>query len=289
MFSIDRVLRSVVPSNASTAIYIGAAIVVILLLVAVSIFVYIRIKGTGKQNDVQAEDKSAQSNTVPINSPPAAESVSDSAADGTVITSGGGNVDAPGTAQATTTAAAAAASAAIKNSSSGDVYMTISGVYPDGSLAEMGSFTMVLDWKNAPDTCFKFAKYCSEKGYQGAGFDQVIRDSIIRGGGIDESPNDGSQTRLPTPFEDISPNDNLDTSLHYAGTVAIYNANAQGDNRFFIVTNDGGARNLQSTHGVIARISSGMDTVLKISQVQTDGNYVPTETLIISDCGVITT
>ena len=286
MNNIITVAQRFVPSSRS-AVYIGAGVGILIIVLSIAVYLYwviTRQKTGTSEEDTQPNPRNSGNLSAPgLASGPAPGTDSG-------IASGPATGLAPG--PALDLATVPVSEFDLNSLYGSDVFMSVARRNVDGSLTKVGEFVMQLEWNAAPDTCFKFARFCADKSYKDSNFDQVIKDVMIQCGHSDfdmyETANDGSQvfSKVVTPFENISATDDLNKPLHNAGTVAIANANTPGDCRFFIVTTDEGARNLQHG-GVFARISSGMDTVLNIAQVATDSNHAPTENIIIANCGLV--
>jgi cyclophilin family peptidyl-prolyl cis-trans isomerase len=135
---------------------------------------------------------------------------------------------------------------------------------------------------NTPITVENFAKLAATGFYDGTRFHRVIRDFMIQGG--DPLSKDlALKNRWGTggpgyTFQDeTSPND-----VFVPGVVAMANAGANTNgSQFFIVTAQAGTPWLAGKHTIFGRVTSGMDVVLRIQDVQTDGLDRPLQDVIV--------
>jgi len=133
-----------------------------------------------------------------------------------------------------------------------------------------GSFTITLDAKRAPITASSVGALIRRGFYDGLTFHRIVRGFVIQGGdplGTGEG-GPGYQVVEPPP-----------AGIHYTrGTVAM--AKTQTDPRgasgsqFFVVTAEDATTSagLTPDYALLGRVTSGMDTVLRISFVPADPN-----------------
>lgn len=135
---------------------------------------------------------------------------------------------------------------------------------------------------NTPVTVKNFATLALNNFYDGTRFHRVIRDFMIQGG--DPLSKDVSlRARWGTggpgySFQDeTSPNDQLPQ-----GTLAMANAgpNTNGS-QFFIVTSIQGTPWLAGKHTVFGHVTKGLDVVLRIGDLQTNGQDQPLQDVIV--------
>ena len=135
-----------------------------------------------------------------------------------------------------------------------------------------GPITLELFDDAAPKTVENFRTLASDGFYDGLIFHRVIRDFMIQGG----CPQ-GTGTGGPGyEFED-----EINDHKIVRGALAMANAgpNTNGS-QFFIVTTEA-APWLDGKHTVFGRVTSGMEVVDAISQVETDANDKPREPVVI--------
>jgi cyclophilin family peptidyl-prolyl cis-trans isomerase len=134
----------------------------------------------------------------------------------------------------------------------------------------------------APLAVKNFATLALSGFYNGTRFHRVIRDFMIQGGdplSKDATMKDKWGTGGPGySFKDeTSPSDQLPQ-----GTLAMANSgpNTNGS-QFFIVTSIAGTPWLAGKHTVFGHVTSGLDVVLRIGDLQTDGADRPLQDVIV--------
>jgi len=135
-----------------------------------------------------------------------------------------------------------------------------------------GQIDVELHDADAPKTVENFRKLAGEGFYDGVIFHRVIPDFMIQGG-------DPTGTGMGGPgytFEDEFNDHKVER-----GALAMANAgpNTNGS-QFFVVTAEATPW-LDGKHTVFGRVTSGMDVVDAISQVDTDANDKPREAVVI--------
>jgi len=127
----------------------------------------------------------------------------------------------------------------------------------------------------APIAVANFIKLSRDGFYDGTKFHRVIEGFMIQGGdpfSRDSSRKDVWGTGGPGyQFQDeFYPDDEMKQ-----GVLAMANAGpGTNGSQFFIVTSVSGAQWLVGKHTVFGKVTRGMDTVLKIEKVQTEGKGV---------------
>ncbi len=135
-----------------------------------------------------------------------------------------------------------------------------------------GPIELELHDDDAPKTVENFRKLAGDGFYDGIIFHRVIPDFMIQGG-------DPTGTGMGGPgytFED-------EFNDHKVERGALAMANAGPDtngSQFFVVTAEATPW-LDGKHTVFGRVTSGMDVVDVISQVDTDANDKPREAVVI--------
>jgi cyclophilin family peptidyl-prolyl cis-trans isomerase len=135
-----------------------------------------------------------------------------------------------------------------------------------------GAIAVELHDDDAPKTVENFRKLAGDRFYDGVTFHRVIPDFMIQGG-------DPTGTGMGGPgytFEDEFNDHKVER-----GALAMANAgpNTNGS-QFFVVTAEATPW-LDGKHTVFGRVTSGMDVVDAISQVDTDANDKPREPVMI--------
>ena len=135
-----------------------------------------------------------------------------------------------------------------------------------------GTIEIELYDEDAPKTVENFLKLSRDGFYDGVIFHRVIPDFMIQGG-------DPTGTGMGGPgytFEDEFNDHKVER-----GALAMANAgpNTNGS-QFFVVTAEATPW-LDGKHTVFGRVTSGMDVVDAISQVDTDANDKPREAVVI--------
>jgi cyclophilin family peptidyl-prolyl cis-trans isomerase len=135
-----------------------------------------------------------------------------------------------------------------------------------------GAIEVELYDEDAPKTVENFRKLASDGFYDGVIFHRVIPDFMIQGG-------DPTGTGTGGPGYQFE--DELNSHPVARGALAMANAgpNTNGS-QFFIVTADA-CPWLDGKHTVFGGVTSGMDVVDAISQVQTSAGDRPTEDVVI--------
>jgi len=135
-----------------------------------------------------------------------------------------------------------------------------------------GPIELQLHAEDAPKTVENFVKLSREGFYEGVIFHRVIPDFMIQGG-------DPTGTGTGGPGYQFE--DEFNQHQVERGALAMANAgpNTNGS-QFFIVTVEA-APWLDGKHTVFGRVTSGMDVVDRISQVDRDANDRPREPVTI--------
>ena len=144
----------------------------------------------------------------------------------------------------------------------------------------MGTFTLELFDAKAPKTVENFVKLAKENFYDGIKFHRVIQGFMIQGG--DPLTKDDAQkaywgTGGPGyQFED----EIHDENKNVVGTISMANAgpNTNGS-QFFINTADNNG--LNTKHTVFGKVIDGLDVILEIEKVATEGPDRPVQDVMI--------
>ena len=135
-----------------------------------------------------------------------------------------------------------------------------------------GTIALELFDDDAPKTVENFVKLARDGFYDGVGFHRVIPDFMIQGGDPTGTGRGGPGYQFEDEFNDHKV---------VRGALAMANAgpNTNGS-QFFIVTTDA-APWLDGKHTVFGRVTSGMDVVDAISEVDRDANDKPRQDVLI--------
>lgn len=143
-----------------------------------------------------------------------------------------------------------------------------------------GTFSLSLETEKAPKTVANFVKLAQEGFYNGQRFHRVIEGFMIQGG--DPLSKDvANKAMWGTGGPGYKFADEFGQGLsNVVGTISMANAgpNTNGS-QFFINTNDNVF--LDGKHAVFGKVSSGMDVVMKLSQVPTDSSDKPVQDVVI--------
>ncbi len=135
-----------------------------------------------------------------------------------------------------------------------------------------GPIELELHDGDAPKTVENFRKLAADGFYDGVVFHRVIPDFMIQGGDPTGTGTGGPGYQFEDEFND-----------HPVARGALAMANAgpnTNGSQFFIVTADA-CPWLDGKHTVFGRVTSGMDVVDTISQVQTGAGDRPSEDVVI--------
>jgi cyclophilin family peptidyl-prolyl cis-trans isomerase len=135
-----------------------------------------------------------------------------------------------------------------------------------------GPIELELHSGDAPKTVDNFVKLARDGFYEGVVFHRVIPDFMIQGGDPTGTGTGGPGYQFEDEFNEHAVE---------RGALAMANAgpNTNGS-QFFIVTVES-APWLDGKHTVFGRVTSGMDVVDRISQVDRDANDRPREPVTI--------
>lgn len=143
----------------------------------------------------------------------------------------------------------------------------------------MGDITLALR-NDMPITTRNFVNLVNQGAYNGSTFHRVIKDFMIQGGQLAN----GS----------VAPNiqDEFTTTNHnYNGTISMANTGQpnSGSSQFFINTADNNNRysTFDTTYVSFGKVISGMDVAMAISNVATNSNDAPLQTVNIIGASVV--
>jgi cyclophilin family peptidyl-prolyl cis-trans isomerase len=135
-----------------------------------------------------------------------------------------------------------------------------------------GLVELELHDDDAPKTVENFRKLAGDGFYDGVTFHRVIPDFMIQGGDPTGTGSGGPGYTFEDEFNDHKVE---------RGALAMANAgpNTNGS-QFFVVTAEATPW-LDGKHTVFGRVTSGMEVVDAISQIETDANDKPREPVVI--------
>lgn len=135
---------------------------------------------------------------------------------------------------------------------------------------------------DTPETVKNFAKLALSNFYNGTRFHRVIRDFMIQGG--DPLSRDLANRNV---WGQGGPGYKFNDEIHATdtfpqGTLAMANSGpGTNGSQFFIVTAIAGTPWLIGKHTVFGHVTKGLDTALKINDLQTDGRDQPLQDVIV--------
>ncbi len=140
-----------------------------------------------------------------------------------------------------------------------------------------GTIELELFDEDAPKTVGNFTKLARDGFYDSVVFHRIIPDFMIQGGDPTGTGSGGPGYQFEDEFNDHKV---------VRGALAMANAgpNTNGS-QFFVVTAEAAAW-LDGKHTVFGRVTSGMDVVDTIEQVETDGRDKPREDVRIETISI---
>ena len=157
----------------------------------------------------------------------------------------------------------------------------------------MGNVVLELNSEKAPISVDNFIGYVNSGIYDGTIFHRVMKSFMNQGGGF---TSDFTKKKALSPIQNEADN-GLKNKI---GTIAMARTNAphSATNQFFVNTADNGFLNHTSKtargwgYAVFGKVTSGMDVMRKIEQVETGTNKlgmqnVPVKTITIIKMSVI--
>lgn len=149
-----------------------------------------------------------------------------------------------------------------------------------------GDITVELYQDDSPQTVANFAKLASEGFYDNTKFHRVIADFMIQGGDP-LSKDDGKKAMWGTGGPGYTFADEINNHKLVKGSLAMANAGANTNgSQFFVVTTESTPW-LDGKHTNFGQVVEGMDVVMDIGSVATDGQDRPIEPVIIESVELI--
>jgi len=131
-----------------------------------------------------------------------------------------------------------------------------------------GAIEVELFDDDAPKTVENFRKLAGDGFYDGVIFHRVIPDFMIQG---------GDPTGTGTGGPGYTFEDEINDHKIERGALAMANAGPDTNGSQFFIVTTGAAPWLDGKHTVFGRVTSGMDAVDAIEQLETDGRDKPRE------------
>ena len=139
--------------------------------------------------------------------------------------------------------------------------------------------------KESPVTVNNFLNLAKSGFYNGVKFHRVMKDFMIQGGDPNSKDDDWSNDGTGGPGYKFQ--DEINQHALVKGSLAMANSgpNTNGS-QFFIVTKDSTPW-LDGKHTNFGYVTSGIDVVEKIEQVEVNGNDHPTEDVVINSVELV--
>lgn len=134
--------------------------------------------------------------------------------------------------------------------------------YVEMKVRDLGTVTLELDRKAAPQTVENFLTLASSGFYDGLTFHRVIRGFMVQGGDPDHNGTGGSPTEIRGEF---ASNGWYNPISHQRGVISMARAPAKNSasSQFFICATDASA-SLDGDYAAFGRVTSGIEVVDKI-------------------------
>ena len=151
---------------------------------------------------------------------------------------------------------------------------------------DYGTITVELEPEMAPNTVNNFITLANDGFYDGLIFHRVIKDFMIQGGDPQGTGVGGPGYSIVGEFADNGYTQN--TLSHEKGVISMartMDPNTAGS-QFFITSGD--STFLDGQYAAFGKVTSGIDVVDAIQNVQTDDNDKPTQDVVIESIKVET-
>ena len=146
----------------------------------------------------------------------------------------------------------------------------------------VGNIVIKLFDEIVPKTINNFRTLCEYKKYIRTPFHRIIKDFMIQGGDFTNHNGTGGESIYGKKFEDE--NFELNHDKPYLLSMANSGPNTNGS-QFFITTSI--TSHLDGKHVVFGEVIKGFDIIYDLNITDTDNKDMPTDRILISDCGLI--
>ncbi|MBQ7995434.1 MAG: peptidylprolyl isomerase [Bacilli bacterium] len=145
-------------------------------------------------------------------------------------------------------------------------------------IKDYGDIKIILDYKNAPNTCKNFAKLASNGFYDGLTFHRIIKKFMIQGGDPKGIGIGGPGYSIKGEFLSNGFPNNLS---HLRGTISMARAQDpdSAGSQFFICDNDDTF--LDGQYAAFGKVIEGMDVVDAIAKEPKDFRDKPLKPIVI--------
>jgi peptidyl-prolyl cis-trans isomerase B (cyclophilin B) len=159
----------------------------------------------------------------------------------------------------------------------GENYLDTSKTYTVTFSTNKGDFVVTLDPKNSPIGSAHLASLVSSGFYDNLTFHRIVKGFVIQGG--DPQGNGSGSSDCSVVSEKLT-RDYKTGDFAWAKTATAPNGSA--GSQFFIVTADSAASALTDQYGSAGTVTSGMDVVMAIEEVETGPGDAPLENVVIT-------
>ncbi len=145
--------------------------------------------------------------------------------------------------------------------------------------------TIELDFENAPNTVKNFVKLSEEGFYDGLTFHRVIKDFVVQGGDPLGNGMGGPGYSIKGEFT----SNGFDNPLtNDRGTIAMARsvaADSAGSQFYFNLVDNA---HLDGSYAVFGKVTSGMDVIDEIANIEVDANGFPATDIVIKSVTIET-
>lgn len=152
------------------------------------------------------------------------------------------------------------------------------------TIKSMGDIKIVLDYKNAPNTCANFVELARKGFYNGLTFHRVIKGFMIQGGCPIGNGTGGPSYTIKGEFIANGFNNTLSHTRGVISMARAYDKDSAGS-QFFIMHKDGAY--LDGQYAAFGKVIEGMEIVDQIANKKTSPSDRPLERIIIESIEAI--
>ena len=151
---------------------------------------------------------------------------------------------------------------------------------------DYGTVTLEIYPDMAPNTVNNFITLANDGFYDGLTFHRIIKDFMIQGGDPDGIGTGGPGYSIAGEFSNNGYTAN--TLLHTKGVISMARSMApdSAGSQFFIMTAD--TPSLDGNYAAFGKVTSGLDIIEEIGNVETDSSDKPIEDVVIESIQVET-